>query len=48
MEYWKPGVESWRVSCELPQLDINEELLQVIDLDNSHVSPGNLSQDDRI
>lgn len=27
MEYWKPGVESWRVSCELPQLDINEELL---------------------
>lgn len=27
MEKWKPGVESWRVLCELPDLEINSELL---------------------
>lgn len=27
MEEWKPGVESWRVMCELPNLDVEAELL---------------------
>lgn len=27
MEEWKPGVESWRVMCELPNLDVDAELL---------------------
>ena len=27
MEKWKPGVESWRVLCELPELSIDAELL---------------------
>ena len=27
MESWKPGVESWRVMCELPMLSIDSELL---------------------
>ncbi len=27
MEKWKPGVESWRVMCELPKLSIETELL---------------------
>ena len=27
MEAWKPGVESWRVLCELPNLEIDSELL---------------------
>ena len=27
MEGWKPGVESWRVMCELPKLSIDAELL---------------------
>lgn len=27
MEMWKPGVESWRVMCELPQLSLDPEVL---------------------
>lgn len=27
MEIWKPGIENWRVLCELPELDIEAELL---------------------
>ena len=27
MEQWKPGVESWRVMCELPELSVDPELL---------------------
>ena len=27
MEDWKPGVESWRVMCELPKLGIDGEIL---------------------
>lgn len=27
MEYWKPGVESWRVICELTSLAVDAELL---------------------
>lgn len=27
MESWKPGVESWRVMCELPELSIDADLL---------------------
>ena len=27
MEKWKPGVESWRVMCELPNLGIEDEIL---------------------
>lgn len=27
MEIWKPGVESWRVMCELPALEVDAELL---------------------
>ena len=27
MSIWKPGVESWRVMCELPELSIDAELL---------------------
>ncbi|MBR5974870.1 MAG: ABC-F family ATP-binding cassette domain-containing protein [Clostridiales bacterium] len=27
MEDWKPGVESWRVMCELSELQVDEELL---------------------
>ncbi|MDD7739229.1 MAG: ATP-binding cassette domain-containing protein [Lachnospiraceae bacterium] len=27
MEKWKPGVESWRVMCELPELEIDSEIL---------------------
>ena len=27
MEKWKPGVESWRVLCELGPLSLNAELL---------------------
>lgn len=27
MEQWKPGVESWRVMCELSELDVDAELL---------------------
>lgn len=27
MENWKPGVESWRVMCELPKLGIDAEIL---------------------
>ena len=27
MEIWKPGVESWRVMCELPALGIDAEIL---------------------
>lgn len=27
MEQWKPGVESWKVLCELPELGIDAELL---------------------
>ncbi len=27
MEKWKPGVESWRVLCELPKLGVDAELL---------------------
>ncbi len=27
MEKWKPGVENWRVMCELPQLSVETELL---------------------
>jgi lincosamide and streptogramin A transport system ATP-binding/permease protein len=27
MDMWKPGVESWRVLCELPQLSLDPEIL---------------------
>ena len=27
MDMWKPGVESWRVMCELPQLSLDPEIL---------------------
>ena len=27
MDIWKPGVESWRVMCELPQLSLDPEIL---------------------
>ena len=27
MDMWKPGVEDWRVMCELPQLSLNAEIL---------------------
>lgn len=27
MDTWKPGVESWRVLCELPQLSLDPEIL---------------------
>lgn len=27
MDMWKPGVESWRVMCELPQLSLDPEVL---------------------
>ena len=27
LEKWKPGVESWRVMCELPELEIDSEIL---------------------
>lgn len=27
MDEWKPGVESWRVMCELPELQVDPELL---------------------
>ena len=27
MDLWKPGVEGWRVMCELPQLSLDPEIL---------------------